>query len=153
MENIEQKLYQLLKTIAQRRNDKFSGIGIVVYTKRFSKKAYCDLRPGFKLEPIKIEDQIIVDELLKYSDYESTFHDGFCLMNEKGELTHISQYYVPPIKKNIYPNQKHGVRTYSAACGSTMRGVKCIGLISSNNDIYIYKDGDVLINDSNYLIK
>lgn len=150
--NLEDKVYNLLKSMAQKRDDKFSGIGIVAYeTELFPKDCYCDLRPDFKLEKVDIEKSNVSDLLLEYGNYQNTLHDGFCLVNEKGELTHVAQYFVPKIVKNLVPNQNHGVRTYSAACGSKMEGVKFIGMISCNNEIYVYKDGEELIHDSNYI--
>lgn len=154
MEDIESKVHKLLEKIAKKRTKEFSGIGIVVYNKDIlPEECHCDLRPDFKLNKIKIDDEEIVKKLIDYADYRCDLHDGFCFMNEEGILTHVAQYYVPTIRKDIYPNQSHGVRTYSAACGSTMDGVICIGLISSNNDIYIYKQGKELVNDRKYIIE
>lgn len=152
MEILEEKMYQLLKNIAEKRTKEFSGLGIVVYDENIlSEECHCDLRPNFKFTQINIDNTEIVDKLIEYSDYRCNLHDGFCFMNQSGDLTHVAQYYVPSVRKEIFPNQEHGVRTYSAACGSMMEGVKFIGLISSNNDIYIYKEGKEFINDSKYI--
>lgn len=149
---LQRQVYDLLKNIAQKRDEKFSGIGIVAYdTELFPKDCYCDLRPNFKLEKIHIEKPKVTDLLLEYGDYDNTLHDGFCLVNESGELTHVAQYFVPKIVENLTPNPNHGVRTYSAACGSKMEGVKFIGMISCNNEIYVYRDGEEVIHDSNYI--
>lgn len=151
-ENLKSKLYNLLKNIAQKRDEKFSGIGIVVYDSSvFSHDCHCDLRPDFKLSKIDIEKPSTSNLLLEYGDYENTLHDGFCLVNERGELTHVAQYFVPKIVTDLTPNQNHGVRTYSAACGSKMEGVHFIGMVSCNNEIYVYKDGAEIIHDDKYI--
>lgn len=150
--DLESKVYNLLKNIAQKRDEKFSGIGIVAYdSNSFPTDCHCDLRPNFKLDKVDIEKPAVTNLLLEYADYDNTLHDGFCLVNENGELTHVAQYFVPKIVSNLTPNQNHGVRTYSAACGSKMDGVKFIGMISCNNEIYVYKDGKELIHDDEYI--
>lgn len=150
--SLESKVYELLKNIARKRNENFSGIGIVAYeTGVFPKDCHCDLRPEFKLNNVWIDDDNASDLLLEYCDYSNTLHDGFCLVNEKGELTHVAQYFVPQIVRELIPNQKHGVRTYSAACGSKMKGVYFIGMVSCNNEIYLYKNGHEFIHNGEYV--
>ena len=148
---LEGKVFNLLRDMASKSSSSFSGIGIVAYdSKEFSKSNYTDLRPDFKLEKIDIENPEAADKLLEITDYKNTLHDGFCLVNENGELTHVAQYFVPKIVDGLVPNQNHGVRTFSAACGSKMEGVNFIGMISCNNEIYLYKDGQEIIHDSEY---
>lgn len=153
-ELLEEKMYKLLKDIASKSDKNFSGIGIVAYnSENFPKDCYCDLRPEFKLEKINMSNPEITNKLLEYTDYKNTLHDGFCLLNEDGELTHVAQYFVPKIVSDVRPNQEHGVRTYSAACGSKMQGVNFIGMISCNNEIYLYKDGKEIVHDTQYINK
>ncbi len=148
---LEEKVLNLLKNMASKSSDTFSGIGIVAYdSKEFSKSNYTDLRPGFKLEKLDIEKPGTAEKLLEITDYKNTLHDGFCLVNEKGELTHVAQYFVPKIVEGLVPNQNHGVRTFSAACGSKIEGVNFIGMISCNNEIYLYKDGQEIVHDAEY---
>lgn len=151
---LQEKMYNLLKNIAKESDNNFSGIGIVAYdSNNFSKDCYCDLRPDFKFKKINISNPKIVNKLLEYTDYKNTLHDGFCMLNENGELTHVAQYFVPKIVSNLKPNQNHGVRTYSAACGSKMKGVNFIGMISCNNEIYLYEDGVEIVHDTQYMNK
>ena len=150
---LEERVYNLLKNMASKSSKSFSGIGIVAYNSdEFSKSNYTDLRPGFKLEKLDIDNPETADKLLEITDYKNTLHDGFCLVNEKGELTHVAQYFVPKIVDGLVPNQNHGVRTFSAACGSKIEGVNFIGMISCNNEIYLYKDGQEVAHNDDYMI-
>lgn len=149
---LEGRVYKLLKNMASKSGKSFSGIGIVAYnSKTFAKSNYTDLRPDFKLEKIDIDDPNTADKLLEITDYKNTLHDGFCLVNENGELTHVAQYFVPKIVDGLVPNQNHGVRTFSAACGSKIDGVNFIGMISCNNEIYLYKDGYEIEHDDEFM--
>ncbi len=65
-------------------------------------------------------------------------------MNKGGYLTHVAQYFVPPIVKGLIPNQEHGVRLYSSMCGSMIEGVLFIGMISSDNQVFIFANGEYL---------
>lgn len=66
------------------------------------------------------------------------------MFNKDGELTHVAQYFVPPARKDLLPNQEHGVRLYSSICGSTMDGVLFIAVISSNFEIDFFENGNYL---------
>ena len=82
--------------------------------------------------------------VIDVSDYHNDLHDGFDMIDSKGNLTHVAQYFVPPIVKRFQPNLKHGVRLHSSICGSVLDGVICIGVISSGRDIYILRNGSYI---------
>ena len=127
MDKIILDMYSLLKRISDNCTENFSGIGIVVYDERvFDSNCHCDLRPNNKCKNYNIKDDL---------------HDGFDMIDSKGNLTHVAQYFVPPIVKRFQPNLKHGVRLHSSICGSVLDGVICIGVISSGRDIYILRNG------------
>ena len=142
MEEILHYMYSLLKRISDNCTENFSGIGIVVYDERvFDSNCHCDLRPNNKCKNYNIKDERIVNYLIDVSDYHNDLHDGFDMIDSKGNLTHVAQYFVPPIVKRFQPNLKHGVRLHSSICGSVLDGVICIGVISSGRDIYILRNG------------
>lgn len=134
--------YELLEEIVSTNPENFSGIGLVVYdSKKLDRKSHCDLRPNIKTPQYSIHDKGLVDYLIHISDYHNTLHDGFHMMNESGVLTHVAQYFVPPIVENLAPDQDHGVRVHSSICGSTLQGVLFIAVVCSNSNIYLFQDG------------
>lgn len=139
------RTYKVLSEIKKDLTDEFSGLGLVVYDSTiFSPANHCDLRPGIKFPRYNVYDENIYDCLLSISDYRNTLHDGFHFIDQEGTLTHVAQYFVPSIVKDLHPDQEHGVRLFSSICGSTILGVLFIATICSNGDIYIYESGKPL---------
>lgn len=135
------KVFNILKKIKNEHPSNFSGIGIVVYDDEFDNNRHCNLVVGEGCKKYSITDSQLSDYLIEISDYSSCFHDGFHMINENGELTDISQYFVPPIVKGIKPISGHGVRTYSSVCGSTLKGVLFIAAICTNFQIFMFENG------------
>ena len=139
---IVNRMYKVLKEIQKNPGEGFSGLGIVVYDPDvFDETSHLDLRPNDKFINESIYDDDICERFKEISDYRNTFHVGFHFVDRDGNLTHVAQYFVPGIVKNLYPDQEHGVRLYSSMCGSTIPGVYFIATICSNGDIYIYENG------------
>lgn len=69
------------------------------------------------------------------------------MANEEGILTDVAQYFVPPVIEGLLPNQYHGVRFHSSLCGSTMKGVKFIAVICSDESVYILKNGKIIMKE------
>ena len=135
--------YKLLRKIANKDIEHFTGIGLVVYNEEtFDADCHCDLRPDIICPKYYISDEEICDYLIGVSKHENTLHDGFHMVNEKGVLSYVAQYFVPPVIPSLKPHQDHGVRVYSSMCGSVLPGVLFIGVISSNRDIYIFRNGE-----------
>lgn len=138
------KTFELCNEIIVRDIDKFSGLGIVAYdTSKFDAKLHCDLRTNNDCCHFSIGDEKIKDYLIEISDYHNTFHDGFHMVNEQGILTHIAQYFVPAIQENLHPSCNHGVRYYSALCGSVIEGVLFTAIICSDKSIYVFRNGEI----------
>lgn len=139
---ILERTYEVLKEIKKNPGDGFSGLGLVVYDSEvFDSTIHLDLRPNTDFIHSNIYKKDICNCLKEISDYRNTLHDGFHFIDQQGTLTHVAQYFVPGIVKNLYPIQEHGVRLYSSMCGSTISGVLFIATICSNGDIYIYENG------------
>lgn len=138
------KSYELCKKVIARKPMNFSGIGLVTYdTNEFDENLHCNLRPNIDCPHYSVDNEKLVDYLIDISDYHNTLHDGFHMMNEKGILTHVAQYFVPPVIYGLTPNQDHGVRFHSSLCGSTLKGVLFITIICSDESIYIFEDGEI----------
>lgn len=148
MTNLQENMYSLMLEIVKKQPPRFSGMGIVVYdSKNFDNSCHCDLRPGTAVPNINVsETELARDYFIKISDYRSTYHDGFHMINEIGSITHIAQYFVPKLNKKFYPDSTHGVRMYSSICGSILPGVLFTAVISSNYDIEIFENGTAIIN-------
>ena len=143
MDKIVLDLYSMLKKIRTNCTDNFSGIGIIVYDENiFDSNRHCDLRPNVKCPNYNIVDRQLVNYLIRISDYRNDLHDGFNMVDSKGNLTHVAQYFVPPIVKKLQPNLHHGVRLHSSICGSVLDGVICIGEISSEREKKKKKNGN-----------
>lgn len=143
--NITKEVYRLLKKIAEAAGNDFSGVGIIVYDEDvFDENRHCDLRPDVHCPHLHVADEQMVTYLLGISAYGHALHDGFHMVNKEGYLTHVAQYFVPPIVKELSPNQEHGVRLYSSMCGSMIEGVLFIGMISSNNQVFLFVNGEYL---------
>lgn len=135
--------YKLMKAVQKKKKERFSGIGIVVYDeKTFDSNRHCDLRPDIKCPKYHITDDKICDYLAEISSYNHDLHDGFVMVDSNGYLSYVAQYFVPPIVKGLMPNQYHGVRLYSSMCGSMIKGVVYIATISSDEKIFIFKNGE-----------
>lgn len=144
--NLEEQAFELCKKIVERNPQNFSGIGLVVYdSKVFDQRKHCNLRPDIMCPSYKLDDDEMVDYLVDISDYHNTLHDGFLMVNEKGILTDVAQYFVPPVIDGLFPNQYHGVRFHSSLCGSKMEGVIFIAIICSDESVYILKDGEIIM--------
>lgn len=140
--------YKLLRAIQANHSDRFSGIGLVVYDENtFDNDNHCDLRPDIMCPNYHITDKEICRYLNQICSYEHALHDGFHMFNSRGYLNHVAQYFVPPLVKGLKPNLDHGVRLYSSLCGSLMKGVLFIGMISSNYKIYIFQNGKYVETD------
>ena len=141
--NILLDTYKLLKKISGKKTENFTGVGLVIYNPEcFDENCHCNLRPDIECPNYHIADDRMCDYLLEIADHDNTLHDGFHMIDSEGILTHVAQYFVPPVNQSLKPNQGHGVRLYSSMCGSVLEGVLYIGVVSSNYDIYIFSNGD-----------
>jgi len=144
---IEEEFINLLKKVKtkskQRRS--FTGMGLVLYESKYlSGIPHFNLRPALHYrKKIKINRTPAVNFFLKISQKNNPFHDGFHFFNEKGILTHISQYFVPPIRK-IKPNKSEGVRFCAALLGSFIKGVILTGIVTQNpSKVYYFQKGKI----------
>lgn len=145
MMNLLMDTYISFQKIVNSQPACFSGIGLVVYNSlSFDRSSHSDLRPGYKAPDYHVGNDQFYRFLAEISDYHNTFHDGFHMVDETGTLRYIAQYFVPPVVASLGPNQEHGVRLHSARCGSTLKGVIFIAVISSNFEVHFFKDGNAI---------
>ena len=143
MEKIENNFINLLKKIEQRKDGQFSGIGLIIYdsTNRLKIK-HLPLKPEAKIPEIASDnyDQL-ADFLINISADDHPWHDGFHLLNEQGELTHIAQFVETKIADNFQWESKNGARYASALLNSLEESIIMTGIIGKNYEPIIFKDG------------
>jgi hypothetical protein len=145
---IVESLRCALVDVSARASSSFSGLGIVIYdADSFPTQCYCDLRDTTSLRHFGAHFGSIgnglTDLLLTVSCESHPCHDGFVFMNVLGNVTHIAQYFVPPVVPHLAPHHLHGTRFYSALCGSLLPGVLAVGVVCRNRDCFLMKSGHV----------
>lgn len=131
------KMVNILEKILDETSD-FSGLGLILYED-------ISLIPIFPMrKDVPYCQQDLMSALEKISSYKSSFHDGFHLLNTDFQLTHISQYFSPPIVQNVklVRNEGFGGRYLAALFGSYIPGVRLIGIASTNFGIAIFRNGE-----------
>jgi len=146
--SIVEALRGVLLKVAAHAPTAFSGVAVVLYDSQFSHCCHCDLRDASAMlhvgsHSVTIGDDF-VDLLLTISPETHSCHDGFVLVNERGIVTHIAQYFVPPIVPGLTPHNDHGTRFYSALCGSLVPGVTAVGVVCANRDCFVVESGCVV---------
>ena len=127
----------LLYKIGFNSSADFSGIGAIVCD------SVADI-PIFSLRDTVPDITGTVAQVLSdLSGHNSKYHDGFHILNEKGKLTHVAQYFSPPIVKDAYFDRSRpvGGRFIAALFGSAISGVIMTGIISQGHGLSIFKNG------------
>ena len=118
-------------------------LGIVFY------KSLTNL-PYLTLHEKKLSSDLCFSDINKtlstISEYSSPYHDGFHFIDIQAmEITHISQYISPPIELindlNLETVIPCGAREMTAFLTSKINGILYVGLISSDKNIKIFKNG------------
>lgn len=137
-----EKLIRLFDQIALQAVDDFSGIGIIVYDKQFDRDRCKSLRPqeAFSLN-VNIYEEASIDVLLSHCRKSFKGHDGFILVDAEGNVKGESQYLFPPFPSELIPDFHRGTRSYSALCGSSLEGIKVIGIMSEDKSYAVYCEG------------
>lgn len=125
---------------------KFRGLGFTIATRDVLKKQTLPLRPSAELKILKqvnnkcttIDD--MAQTLVKLATSKN-FHDGFHFLDKKLNFVGICRILL--IKRTkIKPNEKTGVRYYSAKIFSSYHNVKFVGVINSNMKAFYFIKGN-----------
>ncbi|EJB8496091.1 hypothetical protein VXG46_002057 [Acinetobacter baumannii] len=143
---LESSIYHSLEEICLNSNESFSGLGIVFYENLDDLPFISLHKMSLSLEMQSLNFIKIMQEISKKT---SIFHDGFHFFDiNLCRITHISQYISPILSgvneekiNNILPC---GAREMTAFLTSYIKGVYCVGLISVNKKIKIFKDGEIV---------
>ncbi|WP_264524035.1 hypothetical protein [Flavobacterium sp. N502536] len=139
-----EKIIKLCTDFNGQKSAKFEGIGLVVYND-FDDLPVIPLNEKkipFTLPVVNYEN--ILKVLIEVSSSESIYQDGFHLLSEDLSLTHISQYFSTPIKKELKVKNNYGSRYRTALYGSLLPNVIYTIVISKDYGIVIFSDGKEL---------
>lgn len=132
------KFKEVLLNIEKEASDDFAGIGIVVY-------ADIEDIPIFPLQNVSytFKNVDIVSTFVEISKVESLYHDGFHFINSDLTLTHISQYFSPPIVQGVVVDSSRiiGGRYMAALFGSCLSNILLTGVVTRNNGVVIFENG------------
>lgn len=132
------KLRDILIQVYTESEDDFSGIGIIIYKD-------CSVIPITHLRDTSplFNNKSLVDSLVEISSINSEYHDGFHLISKDWKLTHVSQYFSPPIVPNLEIKRfrRIGGRYVAALYGSTIAGVEMCGIVSKDFGLALFKNG------------
>lgn len=139
-----EKLIQLLQQLNLERNDRFEGIGLIVYSsiEGMPISSINDATKKMGLPKGKFPE--ILSTLLDISTIDSDFHDGFHLISSKFELTHLCQYFSTPIIENLDIENLYGSRYRTALYGSFLPNVLFTAVLSKNYGPIIFQKGKTI---------
>ena len=136
----------LLESLAKNSNVSFSGAGLVLYKRKMPLSMYhCNLNnatPDYGL--LRMGTKKFLTYLMEISHYQHPYHDGFHFINAEGILTHVAQFFSPPIVHSFVNLPGQGARTFCARCGSKIEGVLMVGSVSSTNSISLFQNGELI---------
>jgi|GEM_PF-2021564 len=145
MRNIEFDFFSSLVQDAHKTAGKdFAGLGLIYYH-RFESLPVSPLRdsvPSGMVLPIQGKEAIL-QAIHMLNAKQSFYHDGFHLLNSEG-LTHICQYFSPPIDQAIKPNYSKGGRFRAAQYGSCLPGVIATGVVGEDYGPRIFIQGETI---------
>lgn len=147
--NVVNAFVNMLTELSVTRSQHFSGAGFVLYNDLVELSQYhCNLvNDGQLIPPLKLGTKSLMTYLLEISKYQHPYHDGFHFINGEGVLTHVAQFFSPPVNKYLPKILGQGARTFCSQCGSNVNGVLMVGSVSSNRSIYLFEKGN-LVNNS-----
>lgn len=137
----QDELRILLRTIWEKSGVDFSGIGVIV----------CDNAKGLPIISLRddapVTEGSVVDILTRVSQCGSKFHDGFHIVNGVGKLTHVAQYFSPPIIREAWFDKRRlvGGRFVAALFGSAIPGVLMTGIVGVKSGLSIFINGEEVV--------
>jgi hypothetical protein len=141
---ILQALFHILQNVWRQKSSSFSGLGVILYTS-LDELSVFPLRDSCENFALPIYGWHDIELTLKeISEKSSIYHDGFHLISTNVSLTHIAQYFSPPIVKNLvtkHRNELFGCRYLAAQFGSCLKGVMATALVSNSYGCVLFVNG------------
>lgn len=136
-------LGEILRRLRPLCGASYAGVGLLVYRDA----ARLPVTPLRERQPAGLPVaglDNIVTTLLRYADHSNPYHDGFHLLSFDGRLTHLAQYFAPPIVPSVpveWQNHRHGGRYRAAQYGSCLPDVVASGVLSRHYGPTLFVDG------------
>ena len=138
---IEQFRNTLIHTCASGGRS-FSGIGLIITD-------FPEMLPIVSLRSSDFhhDNSSVVRTLSEISRSTSEYHDGFHILSTDGRLLCVSQYFSPPIVKDIKfdYSRRFGGRYVAALFGSVLPNVSLTGIVSQNGRLSVFERGNEVI--------
>lgn len=132
----------ILRDVYEAANSQFTGVGLIMY-KELNSLPVSELRQiapeGIALPYVGKDN--IVSIIKELNRPESNYHDGFHLISEEGVLTHLCQYFSPPITDSVIVDYTKGGRFRAAQYGSCIENILAVGIIGHDYGPYIFIKG------------
>ncbi len=139
-----QDLFRILQNIWQQKTETFSGLGIIFY-KKLDTLPIFSLRNSYNGFMLPTYGWSNIEQTLKnISEKSSIYHDGFHLIASDISLTHVSQYFSPPIIKHLIDQNNsylYGCRYRAAQFGSCLNGVIATAVVTDAYKCVLFVDG------------
>ena len=143
---VERDFYQTFRKLSHDSiyYPNFSGIGMILYDADiFDHSWHKDLRPSIQCpKDVRLNEEKTLPILFEIAEKSSKVHDGFHFFDYTSELmTHVAQYFFPPIVHGLCVNENYGTRYHSAQYGSCIEGIILTGAINSDNQYHVFRKG------------
>ncbi len=125
--------------IYKEAEEPFSGLGILVYRKLEK----LPISPLYGVDS-SLPRKGLYENLKELSNYENNHHDGFHLISNDLEITHISQYFYPPPIPGVTldPNMGNGARYFVAKIGSVLPDILFSAVVGKKHGVQFFENGD-----------
>lgn len=135
------RLEALLEEVARRAGSNFTGVGVIIASDP-SQLPIAPLRPEFRI-PSGWEP---VEALTAMSLPTNELHDGFHILSPDFQVTHVSQYFAPPVDRSalLPTGRQPGARYMAALLGSKLPGVLATGVATHGQGVAIFSAGKEL---------
>ena len=136
------------KNYTNQTRDYYSGFGIVVYKDTITRLPISPLLEDAKPIADDIDNNLeaTINFLYEISGWDDTRHDGFHFIKVNSGLTHVSQYFAPPIPPSFrHTTYNVGARYRTAQYGSLLSDVLSVIVQNREGLLHILKQGKEVI--------
>lgn len=138
-------LKSILLQVSNATTSEFTGVGLILYKtlKDLPISGLRKVNPEGIVLPSNDRDRI-VSIINSLNTFRSNYHDGFHLISEQGDLTHLCQYFSPPICDGVTIDYTKGGRFRAAQYGSCLNDVLAVGVIGQIYGPFIFIEGKTI---------
>ncbi len=143
MNEFTNQFIDFLNKINYNKDEKFSGLGVIVYdSRKLTSLKSISLQDKYEIPgEMNIYDDKTIEYLLEISANNHMLHDGFHFIDENGRLTHVCQFVEARIRKTALVINKGGARYATAILSSISPAVIMSAIIGNKYEPLIFKNG------------